>query len=296
MTGPIQLDVRCPDCGHSLMDPEHTIEGAPSVLCRIEVPGPNPRLPRQVPIRFSSIYGSTRFECEARLESNTRMRLFCPACDAALHGSFTCDRCGDPMVRLDIRGGGRIVVCTRRGCKRHFIAIDENLPGLENLFRVAERSQDGSVPSPLHARRVQATYQPDAHQEIIGSGTFLPTYCPHCSESLIEGESMVFRVETQEGQIGRFALSAYLNVFTNEHTVEIPHAEEVRDLRCIHCDHTLICEKLTCGECGSRTAHLQVAAMRKLISFHVCLKMGCHWHGMSEEDNQLLKLEDSLEW
>ncbi len=296
MPNRIRLEISCPDCGHSLMDSKRPLEGIPSVLCNIQVPGPNPRLPRKAPIRFCSYYGSSKFECEVRLENNTRMILSCPECDTTLHGDFTCKSCGEPMVTLDIQSGGKLVACTKRGCKQHFIQVDEDVPGLDRLFHVPQRSKDGVVPSPLHAREIKAEYNPRKNMEIISSGSFLASYCPHCQESLIEEDNMVFRIETQAGDVGLFSLSAYLNVFSNQHTVEIPRSEEIKDLRCVHCDHTLMDPECCCGVCGSPTARVTVSAMRKLISFYLCMKMGCHWHGMSERDNQLLKLEDSLEW
>jgi ssDNA-binding Zn-finger/Zn-ribbon topoisomerase 1 len=296
MPNRIVLNISCPDCGHSMMDPDHLIEGVPSVLCNIEVPGPNPKYPLKKPIRFCSYYGSSHFECEVRLEDNKRMVLSCPRCETNLHGEFTCTSCGEPMVTLNFKEGGKLVACTKRGCKKHFLQLDENVPGLERLFHMATRQQDGSVPSPLHAREIKAEYTSEKHKEIISSGSFLATYCPHCQESIVEDDCMVFRVQTQAGAVGLFYLSAYLNVYSNKHTVEIPHSEEVADLRCIHCDHTLMYSDIGCGKCDSHTARVTVSAMRKLISFHICMKTGCHWHDISEKDNQLIRLEDSLEW
>ncbi|MEN8008282.1 MAG: hypothetical protein ABFS42_14795 [Candidatus Krumholzibacteriota bacterium] len=296
MSDRIRLEVSCPDCGHSMMDEDHLIEGVPAVQCRIQVPGPNPKLPRKVPIWFSSYYGSGVYECEQTLEENQQMILFCPSCDTRLHGDFSCNKCGDEMVCLDLKGGGKITVCTRRGCKRHFIQLDENVPNLDRLFEIPAREKDGPVPSPLFAREVQATVSGKDDREIIASGSFLASYCPHCQESLIEDDHIVFELETQAGNTGRFCLSAYLNVFSHRSTVAVPNAEEIKDLRCPKCRHSLLTPEQKCGDCDSRTAMFTVSAMRKLISFYICLKEGCHWHGISSSDTQLLALEDSLEW
>jgi len=296
MSKRIQLDVSCPECGRSLMDPDHPIEGVPSVLCEIEIPGPNPRLPRKTPIRFSSYYGSGQFECDEPLGTNTHMVLSCPLCHASLHGDMVCPSCGDPMVTLDIQGGGRLTACTRRDCKKHFLEVGKSVTGLENIFETGGLENDGTESSPLQSREIKAEYSTPDHKEIIASGSFLSAYCPHCHKSLIEGDNMVFRIRTQEGREGLFSLSAYLNVFTNESTVEIPFAEELADLSCTHCNRSLLVDEPACDTCGARTAMVTVSAMRKLISFFICMKIGCNWHGISEEDTQLLALEDSAEW
>jgi hypothetical protein len=155
----------------------------------------------------------------------------------------SCPDCGHSMVTLDLKGGGKITVCTRRGCKRHFIELDENVPHLDRLFEMPERDKDGPVPSPLFAREVQA------------SGSFLASYCPHCQESLIEDDHILFELETQAGNTGRFCLSTYLNVFSHRSTVEVPHFEEIKDLCCPKCRHTLLTPEQKCGECGTRAVY-----------------------------------------
>lgn len=295
MSRRIELDLNCPNCHRTLMDPEVRIDDVPAVYCLIQIPGPNPKLPRRAPIWFSSLYGSFKFQCEHTLAENERMVLFCPACETELKGERICTACGDPMVSLDMTTGGRLTVCTRRGCKQHLIELGDDVPALERLFNVPERPAAG-MPSPLHPRRIRAGYAPDEHRSIIENGSFLESYCPHCRESLIEGDDLVFTVETREGRIGKFSLSAYLNVSNQACTIEIPRSEELADLRCSHCDHTLLVTDPVCAACGSRAAMFHVAAMRKLIGFHICLRMGCHWHGLSAEDTQLLALEDSAEW
>ena len=33
-----------------------------------------------------------------------------------------------------------------------------------------------------------------------------------------------------------------------------------------------------------------------LVDFHICSKKGCTWHGLSREDMDDIRLEQSLEW
>jgi rRNA maturation endonuclease Nob1 len=52
----------------------------------------------------------------------------------------------------------------------------------------------------------------------------------------------------------------------------------------------------TCELCGSPVARISLSARSKLIDFYICSKKGCRWHGLSEDDINEIKLEDSLEW
>ena len=39
-----------------------------------------------------------------------------------------------------------------------------------------------------------------------------------------------------------------------------------------------------------------VGATSRLVDFYVCSKKGCTWHGLSREDMNDIRLEQSLEW
>jgi hypothetical protein len=87
-----------------------------------------------------------------------------------------------------------------------------------------------------------------------------------------------------------------LNVFTHLCSIEIPEGEEAKDLLCPHCRVSLLEEGKRCGRCGAHSGRTTVTAMRKLVEFSICLRKGCTWHGISEEDARLMQLEDSDEW
>lgn len=133
-------------------------------------------------------------------------------------------------------------------------------------------------------------------KEIITSGTFLRSYCPHCERGLTEKNQLKLTVVKHNGEKGTLILSPYLNVFNSRSTIEIPDAEEVKDLKCPHCTRSLIVKDQTCPRCNSRIGLIIVAAMSKMIDFHICSKKGCTWHGISAEDLQDIILEDSEEW
>ena len=133
-------------------------------------------------------------------------------------------------------------------------------------------------------------------KEILTSGTFLRSYCPHCERSLIEKNQLKLTVVMKEGEKGALLLSPYLNVFTSRASINIPDMETVKDLKCPHCTRSLMVKDQNCPRCGSEIAKIKVAAMSKMIDFHICSKKGCTWHGISAEDLQDIILEDSEEW
>lgn len=112
------VEVACPRCNHSLMDPRHQIDDHPSI--RITVAFDN----RHGWIRLSSLYGSYSVESEYEIQEDTVPDFFCPHCHAQLVGASTCAECGAPMVPMIVRGGGIVQICPRRGCKGHMLDIN----------------------------------------------------------------------------------------------------------------------------------------------------------------------------
>jgi len=51
-----------------------------------------------------------------------------------------------------------------------------------------------------------------------------------------------------------------------------------------------------CPVCGSKVANILVTSSTKLVDFKFCSKAGCKWHGISEDDEKSIILEDSDEW
>lgn len=133
-------------------------------------------------------------------------------------------------------------------------------------------------------------------KEIIASGTFLRSYCPHCNRGLIENNMLKLTVVKDNKEKGQLLLSPYLNVFLSRSSIDIPDKSVVKDLKCPHCTKSLIQSDQRCPRCNSEIAKIKVAAMSKMIDFFICAKKGCTWHGLSDDDLQDIILEDSPEW
>ncbi len=91
-------------------------------------------------------------------------------------------------------------------------------------------------------------------------------------------------------------LSPYLNVFTSKSTIYLQEGKEIGGLRCFHCDTSLMVKDHPCEECGSEVFKIEISARTKLLDFYLCSKKGCRWHGLSKEDLNDIRLDDSLEW
>ena len=145
---------------------------------------------------------------------------------------------------------------------------------------------------------------PESRKELIKSGTFLNCYCPHCKHSLNSGEEVVFIVVNAKGERGELKLSPYLNVFKKESTIYLKKGEQTKDLICPHCQTSLVVpmedskekKEDKCHDCDVPAARILVAAVSRIVSFYICLRVNCHWHGLTEKDETSINLDESKEW
>lgn len=113
------LEVACPHCNHSLMDPLHLVDGVPSIRLTVSFGH------EHCPLRLSALYGSYTIEAEGNeIPMGTVANFFCPHCHAELIGAWNCTVCDAPMVPMIVRGGGIVQICSRRGCKSHMLDLE----------------------------------------------------------------------------------------------------------------------------------------------------------------------------
>jgi len=115
----IQVNVKCPHCGKSLMDEERKIDDHPSVKLSIQ------RGKECGVLRLSSLYGSYKIDSELSVAQGEVVNFFCPHCNAELLGSRICEECKAPMIPMRFAEGGTVQICSRRGCKKHLIEFDK---------------------------------------------------------------------------------------------------------------------------------------------------------------------------
>ena len=114
-TFPVELS--CPRCNHTFMDPHHKLENLPSIKVTVSFGG------KYGWLRLSALYGSYTVESKHEIPKGAVVNLFCPNCHGELLGSTKCAECGAGMVPMIVRGGGIVQICLRRGCKGHMLDL-----------------------------------------------------------------------------------------------------------------------------------------------------------------------------
>lgn len=115
------VNLRCPRCNHSLLDPDFLIDDYPSVRLTISFGR------KHGWIRLSSLYGSYNIKSEYEIPTDTIVDFFCPHCHAQLVAASFCPLCNAPMVPMVIYEGGMVEICSRRGCKNHMLDLVKGL-------------------------------------------------------------------------------------------------------------------------------------------------------------------------
>ncbi|MCD4681447.1 MAG: class I tRNA ligase family protein [Bacteroidales bacterium] len=276
----ISLSIKCPLCKTSLMDKEELVDGKPSIKLNVEVAG------SKGTIRLSSIYESYNFRCDVDLPQNEIVNLSCPHCKENITSAAECEDCDAKMIPLLLDIGGKVSICSRVGCKNHFLEFEDVATSLKRLYQIGDLLDQLPEGFELEAES----------KELIETGTYLHSYCPHCNKTIIENGLVKFKVINKNDEDGFIYLSPYLNVFTSKSNMVIPEDKVVKDVKCFKCDTSLVERVVVCGECSSPTVKISVSARSKHIDFYLCSKKGCRWHGLDEKDLHDIDLEDSLEW
>jgi ssDNA-binding Zn-finger/Zn-ribbon topoisomerase 1 len=282
----VSLNVKCPICGVSFMDEEHPVDNEPSIKLNIKIADKNGV------INLSSIYGSYNYICNVECPNNDVAEFSCPHCHFDLNSDIECKVCKAPMVPFYLDMGGRVSVCSRAGCKNHIIEFEDLSMALAKFYQ-----EYGYIDKRDEKEETEIKPEPkkDEEKEIIETGTFLSAYCPHCKRSLIDSDMLKLKTVNDKNEVGYLMLSPFLNVFSSKSTIFLAEGKPVGDLKCFHCDESLMSDK-NCEKCNSPVAMISISARSKLIDFYICSKKGCRWHGLSEDDIEEIKLEDSLEW
>lgn len=117
----ISLVVNCPYCNKSMMDEGHLINNKPSIKTEILTP-----IKQRGYLWLSSIYGDFNFTSEFPIRDGDIVQFFCPNCHENLaRKKLECDVCGAPVVSMNVDIGGRVSICSRSGCKNHFVVIED---------------------------------------------------------------------------------------------------------------------------------------------------------------------------
>ena len=131
---------------------------------------------------------------------------------------------------------------------------------------------------------------------VLKSGSYLNSFCPHCGESLLRDQKVHLETVNRDGEEGWVEISPYLNVFEHSSDIHLSEGEEVADLRCPICHHTLRVEGRKCEKGDSHVARIMIGISSIFVPMYFCMRVGCRWHQIDPEDQHKIILDDSLEW
>jgi len=125
----VTVNVKCPHCGKSLMDKKKIIDGKPSIAVKLTYAG------KRAMLYLSSVYGSYKVETEVDVPKSKIAGFRCPHCDGDLKSTRKCDICHAQMVAFDLKEGGQVQICSRRGCKKHIVEFENPKTELEAFYK-----------------------------------------------------------------------------------------------------------------------------------------------------------------
>jgi len=126
----VLVNVKCPYCKQSFMDDDKTIDGYPSVKVIIQKGN------KREFLYLSSIYGSYNIISEIDIPMDEIVLFFCPRCQSSLLTKNLCDKCNAPMISFELRHGGKVQICSRRGCKKHLIEFSNLAQEISAFYNV----------------------------------------------------------------------------------------------------------------------------------------------------------------
>jgi len=124
----ISLKVKCQHCGKSLMDHTVFLNGKPSIKLRVAHRQQNGI------INLCSTYGCFDKQSTLELVKDEVVTLSCMHCRKSLAGKQVCDLCGAPIVDFNLDKGGKVHVCSRIGCEKHYVSFEDIYTTLTNFY------------------------------------------------------------------------------------------------------------------------------------------------------------------
>jgi len=118
MAHQIEVSVKCPNCGKSLMNPSVQVDNLPSIELEAVIENKKGR------IYLSQIYGSYNKIFEGVDDIlDAVVQCACPSCHELLPIVKSCT-CKAPAASVNLELGGSVNFCTRNGCKGHSLEFE----------------------------------------------------------------------------------------------------------------------------------------------------------------------------
>ncbi len=121
------LEVTCPNCGDLLT------EGR-----RVHLDAYVKETHQDGEVFLSAIFGDYAIETELEIPKGAVAEFRCPTCDMSIMLNTPCKLCDAPLASLNLREGGYLEFCSRRGCTGHALGgfgdIDQMISLVNRMF------------------------------------------------------------------------------------------------------------------------------------------------------------------
>ena len=114
----------------------------------------------------------------------------------------------------------------------------------------------------------------------------LASFCPHCHASLNVYDTETKRVWVRlavliGGVAGELLLDPRLDAVEHRGASGWTDGALADDVRCPHCDASLLEPDGKCALCEAPVFGLGVSVHTRVVPLAFCTRAGCHWHGVS---------------
>jgi len=76
-------------------------------------------------IHLCSVYGCYEHECDFDITGVDIAEFYCPHCFHILTTKEKCNECHAPIVDFLLDIGGKVSICSRKGCRKHYVAFED---------------------------------------------------------------------------------------------------------------------------------------------------------------------------
>ena len=125
----VSVHVKCPHCGKSLMSSSKKLDNTKAIEVNLTYAG------KHAPLFLSALYGSYLVETDLNMPTGKVGGFRCPHCKADLKSTRKCDSCGSQMVAFDLKDGGQVQICSRRGCRKHVLEFQDAASELQAFYK-----------------------------------------------------------------------------------------------------------------------------------------------------------------
>lgn len=111
------------------MNPAKKLDEASSIEVNLTYAG------KHAPLYMSSLYGSYKIETALVMPVGKVAGFRCPHCNADLKSTRKCDACNSQMIAFELKAGGQVQICSRRGCKKHVLEFQNPDSELQAFYK-----------------------------------------------------------------------------------------------------------------------------------------------------------------